>query len=73
MWNREGQQVAGTYLQAYTVIGVVTESRVKYGGRVQHTVKLSTPVEVFGRQADHLLLDEEDLFHKNPTVDLASL
>lgn len=73
MWNREGQRVAGVYLQAYTVSGLVTESRVKYGGRVQHTVKLDEPVTVFGRRADVLLLDEEDLFHKDPTIDLASV
>lgn len=64
MWNREGQQVAGVYINSYTVSGTVTESRVKYGGRVQHTVKLDQPVEVFGRRAEVLLLDEEDLFRK---------
>lgn len=64
-WNREGQTVAGVYLGAYTVRGVVTESRVRYGGTVQHTVKLDDPIEVFGRSADTLLLDEGDLF-KNP-------
>ena len=73
MWNREGERVAGMYLQAYAVSGVVTESRVKYGGRVQHTVQLDKPATVFGRLADVLLLDEEDLFHKVPTVDLASV
>ena len=61
-WNREGQRVAGVYLNAYTVSGVVTESRVKYGGQVQHTVELDTPVNVLGRVADRLLLEEEDLF-----------
>lgn len=71
-WNKEGQQVAGVYLGAYTVSGLVTESRVRYGGTVQHTVKLDKPVTVFGRVADVLLLDNEDLFN-NPTVDLASL
>jgi hypothetical protein len=71
-WNKEGQQVAGVYLGAYTVSGLVTESRVRYGGTVQHTVKLDKPVTVFGRVADVLLLDNEDLFN-NPTVDLASI
>ena len=70
MWNKEGQQVAGVYLGAYTVSGVVTESRVKYGGTVQHTVKLDKPVTVFGRVADVLLLDNNDLFN-NPSVDRA--
>ena len=62
MWNKEGQRVAGVYLGSYTVSGLVTESRVRYGGSVQHTVKLDAPVEVFGRSADVLLLDDGDLF-----------
>lgn len=73
MWNREGERVAGMYLKSYTVSGLVTESRVKYGGTIQHTVKLDESITVFGRVAETLLLDEEDLFHKVPTVDLASL
>lgn len=60
-WNREGQQVMGKYLDTHTVTGTVVGSRVKYGGRVQHTVSLDVPLNVFGRIADHLLLDEEDL------------
>lgn len=71
-WNKEGQRVIGRYLNAYTVSGMVTESRVRYGGTVQHTVKLDKPMTVFGRSAEVLLLDNEDLFD-NPTVDLASL
>lgn len=63
-WNLEGQRVAGVYLGAYTVSGTVTESRVKYGGKVQHTVKLDTPMVVFGRNAEVLLLDNDDLFTK---------
>jgi hypothetical protein len=63
-WNREGQKVAGVYLNAYTVSGVVTLSRVKYGGQVQHTVKLDQPMELFGNQRDVVLLDEGELFRK---------
>ena len=66
MWNLEGQRVAGVYLGAYTVSGVVTESRVKYGGSVQHTVKLDRPIVVFGRSAEVLLLDDTELFVKEP-------
>ncbi len=72
MWNKEGQRVAGVYLGAYTVSGLVTESRVRYGGTVQHTVKLDQPVMVFGRTAEVLLLDETDLFDK-PAVDLSAI
>jgi len=61
-WNKEGQQVAGVYLGAYTVTGVVQSSRVKYGGKVQHRVLLDQTVKVFGRDADELLLDDEELF-----------
>jgi len=61
-WDRTGTRVAGVYLNAYTVSGLVTESRVKYGGAVQHTVQLDTPLEVFGRVADVLLIDEKELF-----------
>lgn len=63
-WNLEGQRVAGIYLKSYTVIGTVTESRVKYGGTVQHRVKLDQPIEVFGRIADVLLIDDKELFNK---------
>jgi hypothetical protein len=61
-WNKEGQQVAGIYLGAYTITGRVQSSRVKYGGRVQHRVLLDTPLEVFGRVAEELLIDDEELF-----------
>lgn len=71
-WNKEGQRVAGVYLNAYTVSGVVTESRVRYGGTVQHTVKLDAPVTVFGRIAEVLLLDNDDLFDR-PVVDTTAL
>jgi hypothetical protein len=63
-WNKEGQRVAGVYLGAYTVSGTVINSRVKYGGRVQHQVILDKPVTVFGREAEELLLDDEELFTK---------
>ena len=71
MWNKEGQRVAGVYLGAYTVSGLVTESRVRYGGSVQHTVKLDEPVVVFGRSAEVLLLDDGDLF-QTQTIDTSA-
>ena len=66
MWNREGQRVAGLYLKSYAFCGLVTESRVMYGGTVQHTVELDAAITVFGRVADVLLLDEADLFTQQP-------
>ena len=58
-WNLEGQTVAGVYNNSYTVVGVVTLSRVKYGGKVQHTVELATPVEIYGTVRTHLLMEQE--------------
>ena len=60
-WDRTGQRVAGVYL-GYTVAGQVTESRVKYGGRVQHTLQLDQPRTLFGSLRSVLLMDERDLF-----------
>ena len=40
-WVREGQCISGLYLSTYPVTGTVLESRVRYGGKVQHTVVLS--------------------------------
>lgn len=40
MWNLEGMQVTGTYLDEVEVAGRVTLSRVAYGGGVEHHVKI---------------------------------
>lgn len=40
MWNLQGMQVTGTYLDEAEVSGIVTLSRVCYGGGVQHHVKI---------------------------------
>ena len=40
MWNLEGMQVWGTYLDLVEVSGRVTLSRVAYGGGVEHHVKI---------------------------------
>ena len=43
MWNKQGMQVKACYHGKH-VSGVVTESRVKYGGTVQHTISLHAPI-----------------------------
>lgn len=41
MWNLEGLKIEGLYLSGdVKVKGVVTHSRVAYGGEVQHHVRL---------------------------------
>lgn len=65
-WNREGQRVVGRYIGTFLVSGKVTESRVKYGGTVQHTVVLDQPIEVYGRSAAVLLLDDAEILNQEP-------
>ena len=62
MWNLEGQIVRGEYFGS-PVEGVVTESRVKYGGSVQHTVDLFFPITVFGDERTTVLLDASEVVH----------
>lgn len=61
MWDLEGKRVTGRYVGEVLVEGVVESSRVKYGGTVQHTVKLDQPVEIFGVVRERVLLDEGDI------------
>ena len=56
MWNLEGKQVTGTYLDEFPVVGRVWLSRVAYGGTVQHHVTLDEPLKVYGRIANVVIL-----------------
>jgi len=61
-WNLEGMWVWGMYLDLLPVSGKVINSRVCYGGEVQHTVVLDQPLSVFGRErqaGDRVLLDHK--------------
>jgi hypothetical protein len=60
-WDRTGETAAGTYL-GNAVSGVILESRVKYGGQVQHTLQLTQPTLLFGTLRTVVLMDERDLF-----------
>jgi hypothetical protein len=61
MWNLEGLTVRGTYF-GLPVEGVVTESRVKYGGTVQHTVDLFYPITLFSTtERTTVLLDANEV------------
>jgi hypothetical protein len=58
-WNLEGRRIRASYLIDMPVVGTVLESRVKYGGEVQHRVKLDVPLAMKWRTepADILLVD----------------
>ena len=74
-WNLEGLHVEGNYMGDIPVKGFVESSRVKYGGGVQHTVVLYTPISVYNATRDRVLLDNENVtrVRSNPdTVEVYS-
>lgn len=61
-WILDGQRVKAVYL-GQPVEGVVSDSRVKYGGKVQYTVELDQPM-VFPWSSDsrtRVLVDSTEL------------
>jgi hypothetical protein len=65
-WILDGQKVKAKYL-GETVTGVVVDSRVKYGGKVQYTVELDSPVQFRWRSepTDRVLVDHDELLLEN--------
>jgi hypothetical protein len=65
-WVLDGQKVKAKYL-GETVTGVVVDSRVKYGGKVQYTVELDSPVQFRWRSepTDRVLIDNDELLENN--------
>lgn len=62
MWIKDGQVVNGTYM-GFPVEGLVVESRVKYGGKIQYTLDLLTPIQLPWRseQTVRVLLDHDEI------------
>ena len=60
-WVLEGLTVTGLYLDDIPVQGVVSLSRVKYGGEVSHHVQLDKPIEVYGALRDIVILDHKQI------------
>lgn len=65
-WVLDGQKVKAKYL-GETVTGVVVDSRVKYGGKVQYTVELDAPVQFRWRSepSSRVLVDRDELLENN--------
>jgi hypothetical protein len=57
-WNLEGKRINGMYLGLWPYTGTVVESRVKYGGKVQHTVKVDEPFKVYGEMRETILVED---------------
>ncbi len=57
----DGQHVIGMYMGEFAVSGIVTLSRVKYGGDMSHHVKLDNPITVYGAVRDTVILDSKEV------------
>ena len=51
-WQREGQVVKALYLGTEECTGEIVDSRVAYGGKVKHSLKLSSKVNLPWRRVD---------------------
>ena len=45
-FDRQGQWIIAKYLDSAWVTGIVQETRVKYGGKVQHTIISDSPTYI---------------------------
>ena len=61
-WVLDGERITANYYE-YTVTGVVIDSRVKYGGKVQYTVVLDEPLtrRWSTEPIDRVLVDRDEL------------
>lgn len=73
-WDLTGERINGLYMGLFPFTGLVESSRVKYGGAVQHTVKVDEPFKVYGEIRERILvssgtgeinriLDEQDAWY----------
>lgn len=60
-WNLKGMQVFGTYMGDFPVSGKVTLSRVTYGGRVHHHIKLDSSINVYETKRDSVILEHSEI------------
>jgi hypothetical protein len=62
-WIKDGVRVRARYLGSESVVGVVTESRVRYGGKVCYTVQLDQPTQFPWRSepADVVIVDQAEI------------
>lgn len=60
-WDHTGWRAKGRYLDRFHFEGTVESSRVKYGGKVQHTIVLDSPLQVFGATRDRVLMNHDEV------------
>ena len=60
-WNLEGLRVEATYLEEIPVSGIVTLSRVAYGGRVNHHITLTCPINIYGAVRESVIIEHAQI------------
>ena len=60
-WDLTGNRVNGLYMGLFPYSGLVTESRVKYGGDVQYTVKVDEPFNFAFADRDVVLVSVTEI------------
>jgi len=63
-FDRAGQICVASYLGDFVVSGEIVESRVKYGGKIQHTIQTHEETMVFNEirpAGSHFLVEESNL------------
>lgn len=60
-WDLSGKRINGLYMGLFPYSGLVTESRVKLGGSIQHAVKLDEPFKVYGAMRERILVGSNEV------------
>lgn len=71
-FDRQGQWVIAKYLDSAWVTGIVQETRVKYGGKVQHSIISDSPTYIGEelREVGSTFLVEEGDVSEAQTMDV---
>ena len=71
-FDRQGQWVIAKYLDSAWVTGIVQETRVKYGGKVQHSILSDSPTYIGEelREVGSTFLVEEGHVSEAQTMDV---
>lgn len=62
-WIKDGKRVEAKYLGSQAVVGLVVESRVRYGGKVCYTVILDQPQQFPWRSepTSTVIVDQDEI------------
>ena len=59
-WNLQEKKVSGKYLGEIPFSGVVINSRVAYGRKIKHNVKLDDTINVYGVNRKEIIIETNE-------------